>query len=351
MKKNLILLVVLFLLISCKSIQVSENKFFTSAKIDTIFKDKISIRPITVSTNKVWYAADKNRVGFLSLIDANKMERKINKDSLKLEFRSIAQTSTSIFVMNVGNPALLYKFSKDLVQKKLVYEEHNEKVFYDSMQFWNDQEGIAIGDPIDNCFCMIITRDGGNSWNKVSCDNLPKMNEGEAAFAASNTNIIIKGNDTWLVSGGKKSRVFYSPDKGISWKVYETPIVQGEAMTGIFTADFYNDKIGFIAGGNYEKPNQNFQNKALTTDGGKSWKLVGENVGFGYASCVQFVPNSNGEQLVSVGASGLFYSKDSGANWLQFSSDSSLYTIRFIDNQTAIAAGKDKIVKIVFSVQ
>jgi photosystem II stability/assembly factor-like uncharacterized protein len=351
MKKNLILLVVLFLLISCKSIQVSENKFFTSAKIDTIFKDKISIRPITVSTNKVWYAADKNRVGFLSLIDANKMERKINKDSLKLEFRSIAQTSTSIFVMNVGNPALLYKFSKDLVQKKLVYEEHNEKVFYDSMQFWNDQEGIAIGDPIDNCFCMIITRDGGNSWNKVSCDNLPKMNEGEAAFAASNTNVIIKGNDTWLVSGGKKSRVFYSPDKGISWKVYETPIVQGEAMTGIFTADFYNDKIGFVAGGNYEKPTQNFQNKALTMDGGKSWKLVGENVGFGYASCVQFVPNCNGEQLVSVGASGLFYSKDSGANWVQFSSDSSLYTIRFIDNQTAIAAGKDKIVKIVFSVQ
>jgi photosystem II stability/assembly factor-like uncharacterized protein len=180
------------------------------------------------------------------------------------------------------------------------------------MQFWNDNEGIAVGDPIDNCFSIIITRDGGETWNKIPCDKLPKIVDGEAAFAASNTNIIIKDNHTWIVSGGKKTRVFYSPDKGISWSVYETPIVQGEAMTGIFTADFYNDKIGFIAGGNYEKPNQNFQNKALTTNGGKTWRLVSENQGFGYASCVQFVPNSNGKQMVSVGTSGLFYSKDKG---------------------------------------
>jgi len=312
-------------------------------------KDKISIRPITVSSDKVWYAADKNRVGFVSLVDANKMERKINKDSLKIEFRSIAQTTNSIFVLNIGNPALLYKFSKNLVMKKLVYEEHYEKVFYDSMQFWNDNEGIAIGDPIENCLSIIITRDAGETWNKIPCDYLPKVVDGEAAFAASNTNIIIKGDSTWIVSGGKKSRVFYSPDKGISWNVYETPIVQGAAMTGIFTADFYNDKIGFIAGGNYEKPNQNFQNKALTIDGGKTWRLVGENNGFGYASCVQFVPNRNGEQLVSVGTSGLFYSKDKGTTWQQLIADSSLYTIRFVDNVTAIAAGKDKIIRIKFS--
>jgi photosystem II stability/assembly factor-like uncharacterized protein len=347
MKKSIILLLSI-LIISCKTNHVAQKSFFTNVKIDTILQDKISIRPITVSLDKVWYAADKNRVGVLNFVNGFKMERKINKDSLKIEFRSCAQTLNSIFILNVGNPALLYKFSKDLNQKKLVYEENNDKVFYDSMQFWNDKEGIAIGDPIENCFCIIITRDGGDTWTKIPCEKLPKIEEGEAFFAASNTNIIIKGNATWLVSGGKKSRVFYSSDKGISWKVYQTPIVQGESMTGIFTADFYNEKIGFIAGGNYEKPNQNYQNKALTTDGGKTWKLVAEKSGFGYASCVQFVPNSNGEQLVSVGTSGLYYSKDKGTTWIQLSSDTSLYTIRFIDNQTAIAAGKNKIVKINF---
>ena len=348
MKKDLMLLLFSILLFSCKPIQVSKPKFFTNVKIDTLLREKISIRPITVSSDKVWYAADKNRVGFVSLIDSNKFERTINKDSLRLEFRSIAQTTNSIFILNVGNPALLYKFSKNLVDKSIVYEEHNEKVFYDSLQFWNDKEGIAIGDPIENCLSILITRDGGLTWNKIKCDKLPKIIDGEAAFAASNTNIVIKGNSTWIASGGMKSRVFYSANKGISWKVYETPIVQGEAMTGIFTADFYNDKIGFTAGGNYEKQNQNFQNKALTIDGGKTWKLVGENIGFGYASCVQFVPNSNGEQLVSVGTSGLYYSKDKGTTWKQLSSDNSLFTIRFIDNKTAIAAGKDKIIRIFF---
>lgn len=344
MKKILLLLMVSLGLISCKSNQI----IYTSVKIDTLFTDKISIRPISISDDKVFYAADKNRVGVIDLNKNSRNEYVIEKDNLKLEFRSIAQTSSSIFIANVGNPAFIYKFSKDLQQKELVYEEHNEKVFYDSMQFWNDQEGIAIGDPIENCFCMLITRNGGATWTKVTCSNLPDLAEGEAAFAASNTNIVIKGGKTWIVSGGKKARVFFSSDKGKTWSVNNSPVIQGEAMTGIFTADFYNEKIGFIAGGNYEKPNQNFGNKALTTNGGKTWDLVSENQGFGYASCVQFVPDSKGEQLVSVGANGIYYSSDKGNSWKQFSSDSSLFTIRFINKSTAIAAGKNKMVRLDF---
>jgi hypothetical protein len=38
---------------------------------------------------------------------------------------------------------------------------------------------------------------------------------------ASNTNILIKGNNTWLVSV-EKIESFYSPDKGASWTVLTT---------------------------------------------------------------------------------------------------------------------------------
>lgn len=205
-----------------------------------------------------------------------------------------------------------------------------------------------MGDSIDNCFNIIITRDGGKTWAKLNCEKLPKLEKGEAAFAASNTNIVIKNDKTWLVSGGKKSRIFYSADKGLTWKTYNTPIVEGNTMTGIFTADFYNESIGIVSGGDYENQNQNSKNKAMTFDGGKTWTLLSENMGFGYASCIQFIPNSKGNQIVSVGANGLYFSSDKGKNWAQLSSDSNLYTIRFIDSKTAIAAGKNKIIKINF---
>jgi photosystem II stability/assembly factor-like uncharacterized protein len=351
---NKILLILLFLsklcFVGAQEIIVKKNKksFFNTIHVDTLFEDKISIRAILLDDSKIWYAGDKGRFGFYDLKTNKKTEKVIVKDTLKIEFRSIAKTSKHIYVLNVANPALLYQIPKDGSEIKLVYQEQNKKVFYDSMQFWNDKEGIAVGDPIEDCLTLIVTKDGGATWNKIPNSKLPKIVEGEAHFAASNTNIVVKGNDTWIVSGGMKSRVFYSADKGNTWEVFDTPIVQGKQMTGIFTADFYDKKNGFVAGGNYEVLTQNFDNKAITNDGGKTWKLIADNQGFGYASCVQYVPDSNSKGIVVVGASGLYYSSDGGLNWKQFSQDPTLYTIRFLNKNTAIATGRNKMIRIIF---
>jgi photosystem II stability/assembly factor-like uncharacterized protein len=342
---KLVLIVAAILLFSCKSIHYVENRNAVTVTIDTLLQDKISIRALALDHDKVWYAADQSRFGFIDMKTNQKKEIKLPSEK-KSEIRSIAQTENYVFILNVGNPALLYKISKEDLSYVLVYQENHEKVFYDSMQFWNEKEGIAIGDPIEGSFSVITTRDGGVSWQKMPSARLPHLEDGEAAFAASNTNIVIKGNATWLVSGGKKARVFHSRNKGKSWSVVETPIVQGKQMTGIFTADFYNSSVGFISGGNYEVLNQNFDNKAVTHDGGKTWKLVGQNQGFGYASCVQYIPNSHGKGLISVGASGIYYSEDGGSSWKQWSTDSSLYTIRLLNDNTAIAAGKNKVIRI-----
>ncbi|RED23610.1 hypothetical protein BD847_2671 [Flavobacterium cutihirudinis] len=324
------------------------NGGFVSMQTEVLFQDKISIRAISIDNNKVWYGGDNSRFGYFDLDKREKFEDHIYRDTLNLEFRSIAQNAKSIFLLSVGNPALLYQVDKKTRKVKLVYKEVNSKVFYDSMQFWNDKEGIAIGDPTEDTFSIIVTRDGGETWTKLLSDQLPTNTAGEAAFAASNTNIVIKGNDTWLVSGGKKSRVFYSPDKAKTWKVVETPIVQGKEMTGIFTADFYDAKNGFAAGGDYELPEDNSNNKIVTKDGGKTWHVIGKNQGFGYASCIQYVPGSNAKELVCVGSSGIQYSQDGGSTWKQLSDDSKLFTIRFINKNTAIAAGYNKLIRITF---
>jgi hypothetical protein len=115
---------------------------------------------------------------------SKKFESKITKDSLPLEFRSIAQTATSV-LLSVANPALLYQVSKKNLKPRLTYQENNKKVFYDSMKFWNNKEGIAMGDPIADFLSIIVTRDGGNTWNKLPADKLPRTANGEAAFAAT----------------------------------------------------------------------------------------------------------------------------------------------------------------------
>lgn len=349
MRKKLLLFSLLIIVLSCKEQILKQGpKQITFTKIisEEIYNDSISIRAIVLDSNQLWFSGNNGKYGAIDLVTQKKFRGRINKDSLHPEFRSIAKTKDAIFILSVANPALLYKISNDRKVVKLVYQEENEKVFYDSMQFLDTNFGVAMGDPVSNCLNIIITNDGGNTWQKIPCDKLPKVEEGEAAFAASNTNVMLRNNKIIIVSGGKKSRCFVSEDKGNTWQVYNTPIVQGKTMTGIFTADFYDENIGFIAGGNYEKQEDNSNNKAITKDGGKTWQLVGQSQGFGYASCIQFVPNSKGKSLICVGGTGVHYSNDSGNTWKKMLEDKDLYTIRFQNDSIAYAGGKNKIVKL-----
>jgi photosystem II stability/assembly factor-like uncharacterized protein len=215
------------------------------------------------------------------------------------------------------------------------------------MTFWNDLEGIAIGDPTDTCMSIIVTRDGGKTWGKIPCENLPKIKDGEAAFAASNTNIEVVGDKTWIATGGKASRIYYSPNKGETWEVFNTPIVQGYATTGMYSVDFYDELIGFAIGGDYTIPEDQQANKIKTVDGGKTWELVAKNQNPGYRSCVQYIPNREGKELVAIGFEGIDFSNDTGNTWKHLS-DESYYTMRFINDSTAYAAGKGRISVLTF---
>ncbi len=259
----------------------------------------------------------------------------------KPNFRSLAIAGKSIFSLGIGSPALLYK------NGKVVYREENEKAFYDSMEFWNEKEGIAIGDPTEDCLSIIITRDGGDTWHKMACSNLPKSKEGEGAFAASDTNISILGDKTWVATGGKSSRIWYSADKGNTWEVYDTPIVQGKETTGMYSIDFYSENKGIAIGGDYTLPNENSSNKILTEDGGRTWEIIGKDTLPGYRSCVKYIPGSNGKELVAIGFNGIDYSNNGGYAWKHLS-DEGYYTIRFQNDTVAYAAGNGRISKLIF---
>ena len=319
---------------------------FSSVDVNVIYDDSTSIRTLEIlGDGSLAFAGSGGTYGLYDPKSKIWNTNTISGDSVNPEFRATAHTATDFFMLSVGNPALLYKTEN--TGMKLVYAEEDEHVFYDSMKFWNDREGIAMGDPTASCLSIIITRDGGNTWQKLSCADLPPSKEGEAAFAASNTNISIYGNKAWILTGGLASRVFYTPDKGKTWSVYDTPITQGSPSQGGYSIDFYNEKIGFIIGGDYTNPEGNTANKAITLDGGKTWSLLAEGEEPGYKSCVQFVPHSGGAQLVATGFSGISYSKDQGKSWMQLSSEG-FYALRFLNDSTAYASGNGRIAQLTF---
>ena len=353
---NRILLLCLFVIFSaCKNEKQAEKENrvqpeveYTSVVIEPILEnDSLSIRAIEIIGNNLAFAANNATFGMYNFKNKNWRTNTQKYDSLVPEFRAVASTDNDFFMLSVGSPALLYK-TGDSGAMELVYKEEHEKAFYDAMAFWNNEEGIAMGDPTDNCISIIITRDGGKTWEKLNCDVLPEVIEGEAAFAASNSNITIEGDNTWILTGGMKSRIYFSPDKGNTWEVYNTPLIDGEATTGGYSMDFYDGNIGIIIGGDYTKPDGNTGNKAITKDGGKTWDLIAEGQEPGYKSSVRFVPNSGGEKIIATGFSGISYSKDSGKTWEEISKEG-FYTLRFKNDSVAYAAGKGRIAKLNFT--
>lgn len=342
-----LVLIISFLSISCQT-EEKEEKTFTKVEMSTIYEDSISIRAILIDSNQLWFAGNKGKYGAIDLVSQKVFNGHIVKDSLSLEFRSIAKTKEGVLMASVGSPALLYHISSDKKKVTKSFQNNHKNAFFDSMQIAENGFGVILGDPTAACLDIWLTHDFGSNWEKVPCDVLPNFIEGEAAFAASNSNVSIKGNTIFVVTGGKKARCWVSEDFGKSWKAHETPIIQGEVMTGIFTSDFYNENLGIVAGGDYEKQEQNFGNKAITTDGGKTWKAIAENSGFGYASCIQFVPNAKGKGIVCVGGTGIFYSSDTGEKWKKLADDKELFTLRFLNDSIAYAAGRNKIVKLKF---
>ncbi len=340
--RKFFMLFILAVLVSCSNTE--NRKPFTSVEIKTIYEDSLSIRAIEIMGNSLAFAANKGTFGTVDL-ETGKIRVKQEKYHTSIpEFRAIAHTATDFFMLSVASPAFLYKTGED-GRMELVYMEEGEGVFYDAMTFWNNNEGIAIGDSVNGCLSIIITRDGGNTWHKIPCSELPKGIEGEGAFAASNTNIKTLGDKTWVVT--TSSRLFFSGDKGKTWEVIQTPIIHNEPTQGIYSIDFWDENVGIVFGGEYTKPDANSANKAITKDGGKTWQLIANGEHPSYKSCVQFVPNTEGKEIVALGFTGISYSANQGKKWKQLSSES-FYTLRFLNDSIAYAAGKNKIAKLTF---
>lgn len=318
----------------------------TISSIDT-FPFAASIRALEVVNEKtVWWAGSNGLVGHTKDGGKNWKMDTLLHEGKALQFRAISVTSSAVFVLSIESPALLFKSTDEGRNWRLVYQENHAAAFYDAMQFWDDQNGIAMGDPTDGCISIIITRNGGETWQKLPCSQLPIAAVGEAAFAASNSNIALQGDKAWIVTGGAKARILHSPDKGESWTVSQSPIKEGGQMTGIYTVAFWDASHGIIFGGDWNQQADNYQNKATSSDGGKSWQLISDGSGPGYRSSVKYFPTGKGASILAVGIPGISVSQDTGNNWKVVSAES-WYAADFVPGGNACwLSGKGKVGRI-----
>jgi photosystem II stability/assembly factor-like uncharacterized protein len=235
-------------------------------------------------------------------------------DAEKLDFRDVEAFDAStayLLSAGAGEESRIYKTSDGGKTWKLQFKNSDPDGFYDAIAFWDDQAGIAFGDPVKGQFELMVTEDGGANWKKLPSKNLPQALPKEGAFAASGTCLITFGtSNIWFCTGGaKKARVLHSVDRGLTWTATETPIEAGVESAGIFSIAFRDRDHGMIVGGDYRKPNDAGATAAVTSDGGKTWTLLDKALP--YRSCVAWAK----DRWVAVGTSGSDYSQDDGKNW------------------------------------
>lgn len=338
----------LYIIIVLFGLELYAQNKLPEFKFNTVITPNTSIRAVhKTNSGELWFAGSNAHYGYSTDEGESWTVDSIQFLEQKINFRALGSTDKSINLVSIESPGMVFKTDNHGESWYLTYYEEGEKVFYDAVKFYDSQEGIALGDPTEDCFSILKTRDGGASWEKLPCENLPKVVEGEAAFAASNTNIEIQGDKTWIVTGGKVARILFSPDRGKSWEVIKTPIISGGEMTGIYSVDFYDEHTGVIIGGDWNEKSNSKNNKAVTTNGGKSWKVLSKKNSPPYQSCIQFVPESNGKELISVGIPGVYYSNNFGKSWTKISNES-FYAITMINPHKGVLTGNKKVTTLTF---
>jgi photosystem II stability/assembly factor-like uncharacterized protein len=269
------------------------------------------LRGVSAVNEKVVWASGADGTVIRTTDGGNTWRQLDVPDSAKLDFRDIdAVDERTAYVLSIGNGDLsrIYKTSDAGATWSLQFRADDPKVFLDAMAFRDARHGFAFSDSIEGKF-VIFRTDDGERWTRVPADVLPPALPGEGAYAASGTNVVVRGPRVWIATSA--SRVLRSDNDGRSWTVVQTPLPAGDSA-GIFSISVANDSEGIVVGGDYRKESEAIDNAAITRDGGRTWTLISGLSG--YRSAVAYVPGSP-RTLVAVGPSGSDLSPDRGTTW------------------------------------
>ncbi|MFL5409015.1 MAG: WD40/YVTN/BNR-like repeat-containing protein [Myxococcales bacterium] len=282
-----------------------------------------------------------------------------------LQFRDVEGVSDKVAYLlsaGVGTDSRIYKTEDSGNTWTLQFQNEDPNGFYDCFAFFNPRRGITMADAVNGRFPVIRTTDGRN-WKDIG-NNLPRAQDGEAAFAASGTCIATQGERrAWIGTGAAaKARIIATTDGGDSWQAFETPVVQGTPSSGILTVAFRDARHGILGAGELAAPDQFTDNVARSSDGGRTWHLgahttfPGATFGLAYARGQargddERDDGGNGfaRLVVFTGPGGSAFTPDEGDTFVALDGLTNFWAVAFDNPQAGWIVGTEgRIVKISF---
>jgi len=263
----------------------------------------------------IWASGSQGAV--VRSTDSGKTWRRLRiPEAELLDFRGVqAFSAKTAYVMSSGEGAQsrIYKTTDGGESWKLQYQGKQKEFFLDALICNDERHCAALSDPVDGKFA-ILTNVDGEHWTELPRENMPTALPKEGAFAASNSALCLDGKDIYFGTGGPAARVFASHELGRTWTVTKTPIVSGNASSGIFSLSCDGDRI-LAVGGDYRDPGRAFMNAGASMDGGRTWQIATQPPG-GYRSSI----GKMGGGYVAVGPTGSEISSD-GLHWSHLGSE------------------------------
>lgn len=312
-----------------------------------------SIRGLSVVTDKIlWVSGTGGTVGKSS--DAGKTWQWMKVPGFEQrDFRDIeAFDANTAIVLAIAEPGQLLKTTDGGQNWKIVFSDTTKGMFLDAMDFADEDNGVVIGDPLPGSkyIYRAYTRNGGNSWFHPADDNkhiLP-VQEGEAMFASSGTNVVFlksdgfySSNKMYIITGGKASN--FLSQNPLQKKLL--PLLQGKESTGANSLAVLNPNTIVIMGGDFSNDKDSTENCVLSIDGGQTFSQPHSSP-HGYRSCVEFLTKN---KLITCGTSGVDISVDGGINWTLLSTESFHVCRKAKKGQSVYLAGTNgRIAKLVW---
>ncbi len=292
-----------------------------------------SLRGLSAAGSGVVWASGTGGTYVVSADGGKTWKAAVVPGAAGLDFRDVhAVDGRTAYLLSSGpgDKSRIYKTSDAGATWSLLFTNPDAKGFLDAIAFWDPRNGIAMGDPVDGHPVILTTADGGASWVRQST---PAALENEGAFAASGTCLVVRGgSEAWFATGGTgAARVFHSTDRGRTWTVAATPIRNDGPSAGIFSLAFSGGRNGVAVGGDYAKPESAAENVAVSSDGGRTWKLPSGAPPAGFRSVVVWLPVR--KAWIAAGTSGSDVSTDNGVTWRRF--DSGNYNAAAFDSTGA----------------